>query len=161
MVTEKTEEYDWDKHFLQIAVQIAKSSEDDSTKVGCVIVFNEFQNRKMIAYGVNSFPSRVLKTDARMVRPTKYLWTCHAEENAIAAAAGMGSPVIGSKLYVTHRPCARCARLVVQSGIIEVIIPEVNKHSLDARWEEEVTIGSTMFKEAGVKETWLQISLNT
>jgi hypothetical protein len=44
---------------------------------------------------------------------------------------------------------------VVQSGIIEVIIPEVNKHSLDARWEEEVTIGSTMFKEAGVKETWL------
>ena len=45
----------------------------------------------------------------------------HAEENAILQAARVGISVDGCVLYVTHRPCVRCAIKVVQVGIQEVV----------------------------------------
>ncbi|CDP04169.1 unnamed protein product [Coffea canephora] len=50
---------------------------------------------------------------------TKYPYVCHAEVNAIlntnhASAAGQ-------KLYVTMFPCNECAKIIIQSGVSEVI----------------------------------------
>ena len=45
----------------------------------------------------------------------------HAEANAIAQAARFGVPINGGVLYCTTQPCAGCARLIVQSGIRQVV----------------------------------------
>ena len=50
---------------------------------------------------------------------TKYPYVCHAEMNAI-----MNSTARGQKIYVTLFPCNECAKLIIQSGIREVVFYE-------------------------------------
>jgi len=54
----------------------------------------------------------------------------HAEMNAIAYAARWGMCVEGTTLYTTCCPCLNCAKLIVASGIKEVIYAE-QYHVLD------------------------------
>jgi dCMP deaminase len=44
----------------------------------------------------------------------------HAEANALAFAARYGVATLGAHLYVTHAPCAPCARLLVNAGVAGV-----------------------------------------
>jgi dCMP deaminase len=48
----------------------------------------------------------------------------HAEANAIAFSAKMGIPLKGSSMYLTHSPCLKCAELIIQAGIAEVVYNE-------------------------------------
>lgn len=50
--------------------------------------------------------------------------TIHAEANAIAFAARYGISTHMSTLYVTISPCYNCAKLIVNSGIAEVVYLE-------------------------------------
>lgn len=45
----------------------------------------------------------------------------HAEANLIAFAAKAGVSLQDATLYCTHLPCLKCAQLIVQSGIKQVI----------------------------------------
>lgn len=108
----------WDETFLGLAERFAKRSKDPSTKVGCVIVGPDREVRSM---GYNGLPRGVEDTADRMERPAKYLWTSHAEENAVAQAARIGVSLKGCTAYVTHTPCARCARILIQAGISTII----------------------------------------
>jgi len=45
----------------------------------------------------------------------------HAEENAIKSAIEEGIDLTNKSIYVTLQPCMNCAKLIVDSGIIEVI----------------------------------------
>lgn len=45
----------------------------------------------------------------------------HAEENAIIQCARNGVSCINAILVVTHRPCVRCVRLIIQAGIRGVL----------------------------------------
>lgn len=47
--------------------------------------------------------------------------TIHAEANAIAFAAREGIRLQGSTMYCTHSPCMSCAKLILNTGIVEVI----------------------------------------
>jgi dCMP deaminase len=47
--------------------------------------------------------------------------TVHSEANAIAYAAKYGVSVNGCKMYVLAQPCISCAKLVISSGITEII----------------------------------------
>lgn len=49
----------------------------------------------------------------------------HAEQNVIAFAARNGISMEGCTLYVTTNPCQDCAKMLVQSGIKEVIYQEI------------------------------------
>jgi dCMP deaminase len=44
----------------------------------------------------------------------------HAEANTIAQAARLGIATEGAVLYCTTRPCALCAKLLIQAGIVDV-----------------------------------------
>ena len=57
--------------------------------------------------------------DAVAVGSLQYPYVCHAEANAI-----LNSTAKGKKIYVTLFPCNECAKLVIQSGIREVIFYE-------------------------------------
>ncbi|CAH2078744.1 unnamed protein product [Thlaspi arvense] len=50
---------------------------------------------------------------------TKYPYVCHAEVNAILNTNHTSAA--GQKLYVTMYPCNECAKIIIQSGVTEVI----------------------------------------
>ena len=158
----------WHEFFFSMCETYSKKSKDLSTKVGCVIVG---RNHEIRSGGYNGMPRRMIddpsmfdpsgfrmfgkhvmvnaeKVKARFERPMKYLVTCHAEENAIINAARTGTSTEGCIMYVSSLPpCARCARMIIQSGITEL-------HMLDLpvpeRWKEETGIALEMLVECGV-----------
>lgn len=139
----------WDDYFLEIADVVAKRSKDRSTQVGCVIVGPDNEIRST---GYNSFP-RGIDDDLpeRHERPEKYLWTEHAERNAIYNAARCGTPTQGCRIYVKALPCMDCARAIVQSGINEVVCPDFDLESEFAkRWKDQWERTHLLFEEAGV-----------
>lgn len=120
----------------------------DTTKVGAMILGPDLETRSS---GYNGFPRKVHETDDRKVRPLKYRFACHAEENAIAQAARIGVSVKGCTILVTELyPCTTCCRLIIQSGIARVVTRESDRPQ-QVRWAEEAAISEMMFKEAGVE----------
>src|SRR5215470_5170402 len=111
--TQSRKEQKWDHRFLALARHISEWSKDPSTKVGCVIVASTNEVR---ALGYNGFPRNFDDSPSRLERPHKYLWTEHAERNAIYAAARAGVPLEGCRMYLSWFPCVDCARAAVQVG---------------------------------------------
>lgn len=141
----QTEKYmgPWDWKFIRLAYYISAWSKDPSTKVGCIIVGPDHEIRST---GYNGLPRGVSDLPERMERPQKYLWTSHAEENAIAHAARIGVSLKECTVYVTHIPCARCARALIQAGITKIYAGIAKTH-MDS---DEFIIAAEMFKEAKV-----------
>lgn len=138
--------------FLPDARAAQGRSKDRSTKVGCIVIDDDFNIRSS---GYNGFPRGVDDDlDYRHERPMKYKFSSHAEENAIAQAARVGVSVKGCTLLLTSlHPCASCARMIIQSGINRVVAPVkkdpgTGEYRVD--WNEEERIALEMFKEAGV-----------
>lgn len=138
-------ELKWHRRFIELAHDVAKWSKDPSTKVGCVIIGERSEIRST---GYNGLPRGVRDSADRMERPAKYLWTSHAEENAVAQAALIGVSLSGCTAYVTHQPCSRCARTLIQAGISVVIFDEAGATNMPS---EEFAIARQMFVEAGVE----------
>jgi len=142
----------WDEYFMGLANKVRERSKDRSTKVGAVIVGPD---REIRTTGYNGFPRGVRDdVDKRHERPDKYHWTRHAEENAIANAARVGTPTKGCTIYVTTRPpCAGCAGLIDNAGIIEVVVEtmECSKRKDGDSWELQWKIAQEIFSEAGIK----------
>jgi dCMP deaminase len=128
---------------MDMAILVAQRSKDPSTKVGCVVVS---EDKIVVATGYNGLPRGVEDRSERMERPAKYLWTSHAEENAVAQSARVGAKLKGGTAFVTHHPCSRCARSLIQAGVTRVVIGN-GKTSMP---DEEFEVAAIMFKEAGV-----------
>lgn len=133
----------WAHYFMRLAEAVATRSKDLSTKVGCVLVSDD---KVILSTGYNGIPAGVADIAERMERPAKYIWTSHAEENAVALAARVGSGVKGSTAYVTHHPCARCARMLIQAGITRVFVGP----GTTSMPPEEFEVAAKMFDEAKV-----------
>ena len=137
----------WDHRFLSLAQQIGSWSKDRSTRVGCVIVSPD---RAVISSGYNEFPRGIDdEVPSRHERPEKYLWTEHAERNAIYNAAREGIRIRDCQLYLSWFPCADCARAIVQSGIATLVAirPDLNHLS----WGEHFRIATALLTEGGVQ----------
>ncbi|KAL8529996.1 hypothetical protein ACS0TY_007174 [Phlomoides rotata] len=114
----------WDDYFMAIAFLSAERSKDPNRQVGACLVS---EKGIILGIGYNGFPrgcsddklpwSKKSKNGDPL--ETKYPYVCHAEVNAIlntnhASAAGQ-------MLYVTMFPCNECAKIIIQSGVSEVI----------------------------------------
>lgn len=131
----------WDEYFMSIARAVATRSKDRSTKVGCVIVGPDNEIRST---GYNSFPRGINDdVEERHQRPEKYVWTEHAERNAIYAAARTGTPTDGCRAFLPWFPCMDCARAIVQAGIKEVV--GVRPDTSDAKWGADFVRAETLF----------------
>ncbi len=112
----------WDLRWIQKAHEFADWSKDKSTKVGAVIVN---QDNRLVSQGYNGFPGGVNDSiPYRYERPQKYMYTEHAERNAIYNAARMGTSTKDCTLYTQLFPCVDCARGIIQSGIIRLVTVE-------------------------------------
>lgn len=132
---------------MDLARQVSTRSKDRSTKVGCVIVGPDNEIRST---GYNGFPRGINdRNEARHQRPEKYLWTEHAERNAIYNAAGAGIALSGCTAYLPWFPCMDCARGLVQVGIVELVAlkPDLN----DPKWGEDFKRVGILLEEAGVR----------
>jgi len=134
--------------YMSVAEVIAGLSKDDSTKVGALVVGSSGEFR---ASGWNG-AARGCSADEDerfKARPEKYFWVVHAEANAIANAAAVGTPLRGATIVVTHFPCMACANLIVQAGITHVVtkVPSVE---FAERWSEQIIRAQQLFDECGV-----------
>ena len=115
----RTDYISWDEYFMGVAILASKRSKDPNTQVGACIV-NE--SNIIISTGYNGFPygcSDDIYTWDRTGQDTKYKYVVHAELNAILNARGRN--LTNSKIYVDLFPCNECAKIIIQSGIKEVI----------------------------------------
>jgi dCMP deaminase len=143
----------WDEYFFNIVYQVALKSKDRSSKIGCVVVG---PNNEIRSTGYNGFPRKINDDiDERHERPVKYIWTEHAERNAIYAAARVGVSLDGCAMYQSWHPCSECSRAIIQSGIKEIIIDNRNinplkKNNISSRYEHDMVFSSEMLKEASI-----------
>lgn len=120
----------WDKRFMDMACEISKWSScyKPDRNVGAIIV----KNKRILTTGYNGAPAGLkscadkeacLRNDLGISSGSRHelCYAIHAEQNAIIQAAKMGVPIEGSTLYCTHQPCAICAKMIVNSGIVRVV----------------------------------------
>jgi dCMP deaminase len=138
--------------FREVTEANANLSKDRSTKVGALILGPDFETRSS---GWNGFPRRINdEPDERHKKPEKYLWVVHAEANAIANAARSGTPLSGCTLLVTQLfPCANCAGLIIQAGIVQVVAPRIEKDAVGVNqiWQDHFRISRILFEEASIR----------
>jgi dCMP deaminase len=134
----------WDQYFMGVAILSAMRSKDPVTQVGACIIN---QKNRIVGIGYNGFPYGVEddqynweKTDDWL--DSKYPYVVHAEPNAILNAT---VPLDGATLYVTLFPCNECAKLIIQSGIKEVVFLEDKYHD-----RESFVASRRMFDSSGV-----------
>ena len=137
----------WNHYFLEMVSFIASKSKDTSTKVGAIIVGPDNEIRST---GYNSFPRGINdEYMERQERPEKYFWIEHSERNAIYNASRIGVSLKNCKMYTTGVPCMDCARGIVQSGIVEVVVHDLSYDS--TLWKEHSKWTIILFEESGVK----------
>ena len=121
----------WDEYFMEMAELTAKRSTCMRRHVGAVIV----KDRHAIATGYNGAPSGIMHCEERggCIRQQlnvpsgqrhELCMALHAEQNAISQAAVMGNSVEGGTIYITHQPCAICAKMILNAGIKRIVIKE-------------------------------------
>lgn len=140
----------WNARGIEVARTVAKWSKDKSTQVGAVVLM---EDGTPLTFAYNGF-ARGVNDDVpeRHERPEKYKWTSHAEENAIANLARTGQQAMGATLYVTHFPCAGCARKIIQAGIKRVVVDASSMtEDFVSRWTDDMNCSKVMFAECGVE----------
>lgn len=148
----------WNKRFLDLAEHISTWSKDRSRKVGAVIVNDD---KRVVSFGYNGFPSEIKDdVDERHQRPAKYDWVVHAEENAITNAARIGVSTKGTTIYLNLFPCARCAGVIINSGIKKVVVNKKPNYS-DSKYGEEFKISRQKLVEADVDIEIIEDDKNT
>ena len=121
----------WDEYFMEMAELTAKRSTCMRRSVGAVIV----KDNRAVATGYNGAPKGIAHCENRggcirqqMNVPSgqrhELCMALHAEQNAIIQAAAMGNSIEGGTIYITHRPCAICAKMIINSGIKRIVIKE-------------------------------------
>lgn len=118
---------DWDEYFMSIAKVVAMRSNCMKRKVAAIIV----KDKRVISTGYNGTPRGAKNCNEGgcprcngMAVSGTALDEClcsHGEENAITQAAYHGTSLKGSTLYSTFAPCLQCTKMIINSGIQEVV----------------------------------------
>jgi dCMP deaminase len=117
----------WDQYFMDIAKVVASRSNCIKRKVAAIIV----RDKRVISTGYNGTPRGIRncneggcpRCNSLAASGTK-LDEClcsHGEENAIVQASYHGVSLKDAVIYTTFAPCLMCAKMIINSGIREVI----------------------------------------
>jgi dCMP deaminase len=117
----------WDQYFMDIARVAASRSNCLKRKVAAIIV----REKRIISTGYNGTPRGTKNCNEGgcgrcndLAASGTHLDEClcsHGEENAIVQAAYHGVGLSGSTIYSTFAPCLMCAKMIINSGIAEVV----------------------------------------
>ncbi|MBN2319587.1 MAG: AAA family ATPase [Acidobacteria bacterium] len=117
----------WDEYFMSIAKVVATRSNCIKRKVAAIIV----KDKRVISTGYNGTPRGAKNCNeggcprcngmAESGTALDECLCCHGEENAITQAAYHGTSLKGATLYTTYSPCLLCTKMIINSGIREVV----------------------------------------
>lgn len=116
----------WDAYFIQIATLVSTRATCPRRSVGALIV----RDKRVLATGYNGAPRGLphCPLDGQhydwpkgCLRAGHCIRSLHAEQNALLQAAMMGIPCEGATMYVTCQPCNKCAKMIINAGIVRVI----------------------------------------
>ncbi len=147
MASDKLERPDWDHYFMDIAHVAAKRGNCSRRQVAAVIV----KDQRIISTGYNGTPRGIknccdggcprCNSDTPSGQGLTDCICSHGEENAIVQAAYHGISVKDATLYTTYSPCLLCAKMIINSGIREVVYHQ--HYTID-------DVSSALLREAGV-----------
>ena len=144
----------WDEYFMDIAKVVASRSNCMKRKVAAIIV----RDKRVISTGYNGTPRGTRNCNEggcprcnNLAASGTALDEClcsHGEENAIVQASYHGVSLKDATIYTTFAPCLMCAKMIINSGICEVV------YNMDYPLN-----GSSfgLFKEAGVTVRKLKV----
>ncbi|MCD6322222.1 MAG: cytidine/deoxycytidylate deaminase family protein [Clostridiales bacterium] len=117
----------WDEYFMKIVDLVKTRSTCLRRQVGAVVV----RDKRILTSGYNGAPTGVrhceevgcLRQQLNIPSGERHeiCRGLHAEQNAIAQAAYMGTSVKGATMYVSLQPCSLCAKLIINAGIIGLV----------------------------------------
>jgi dCMP deaminase len=115
----------WDGYFLELARTTATRATCSRRKHGAVIV----KGRRIVSTGYNGGPSGFphcdegacprATSDAPQGHDYERCIAIHAEANALLFSSPEERE--GASLYCTGAPCFGCAKLIANSGVVEVV----------------------------------------
>lgn len=142
----------WDEYFMKLANDVATRTTCLRRAVGCVIV----KDNRILATGYNGVPCGLrhcsetgcLREDLGVPSGQRHeiCRGLHAEQNAIIQAAKYGIDISGSKIYVNTQPCIVCAKMIINSGIEEIIYQHPYDDELSRQLLEESKIKMRIFE---------------
>lgn len=108
---------DWDKYFLNVALQVAKRSTCPRLVVGTVVT----KNNQIVGTGYNGAPSGLPHcTDVGcLIVNNRCVRVVHSEVNGVIQALSKGIGI--DTLYCTHSPCLECAKIIINAQIKRVV----------------------------------------
>jgi dCMP deaminase len=123
----ETQRPSWDEYFMNIAKVVASRSNCMKRKVAAIIV----RDKRVVSTGYNGTPRGTRNCNEggcprcnNMAVSGTALDEClcsHGEENAIVQASYHGVSLKDAIIYSTFAPCLQCAKMIINSGIREVI----------------------------------------
>ncbi|XP_029344860.1 uncharacterized protein LOC100161474 isoform X1 [Acyrthosiphon pisum] len=133
--------------FMAIAYLTAMRSKDPVCQVGACIVNSD---NTIVGTGYNGMPTGCNDDEFpwgnnKNLTLNKFIYVCHAEMNAVFYKSSMIN-VKDCTLYVTRFPCIECAKIIIQSGIKEVVYLTNPKYG-----KGKDTATKDLFKASGVK----------
>jgi len=118
----------YDDMYMDIAKRVSEMSYDTDTKVGAIVV----KNGNIISMGWNGTPSGFPNECKHPNTGVTLPYVIHAEANAITKLSRDGGNGLDATLYTTVSPCMECTKLILQSGISEVVITSASEKYMDA-----------------------------
>ena len=139
----------WDEYFIEISKAVAQRATCNRGRSGCVIV----KDKHILVTGYVGSPVGLPHCDevGHQMKTVVHedgtssqhcVRTAHAEQNAICQAAKLGIPLKDSTLYCKMTPCSTCAKMIINSGI-KNIVSEKDYHRSEETKE--------MFRQTGIK----------
>lgn len=117
----------WDEYFMNIAKVVASRSNCMKRKVAAIIV----RDKRVISTGYNGTPRGTRNCNEggcprcnSLAASGTALDEClcsHGEENAIVQGSYHGVSLKDAIIYTTFAPCLQCSKMIINSGIREVI----------------------------------------
>ena len=154
----QTDRPDWDTYFMDLAVLVSQRATCLRRKVGAVIV----KNKHILSTGYNGAPKGIRHcSQTGCMREKLHIPSgqrhelcrgLHAEQNAIIQAALYGVSLQGGTLYCTNMPCAICAKMLVNAGIISIVILGGYADALAAGFLKEAHIKIAKIKKKRKKQ---------
>jgi len=140
---------DLDDYFMEIAEVVASRSTCLRRKTGAVFV----RDKRILSTGYNGVPKDLPHCENIGCQRADYpsgthhelCRAVHSEQNAIVQAAIHGVGIEGATLYCTHQPCALCAKMLINAGIVRVVYEEdyPDDGSLEFLKLAEITVKKT------------------
>lgn len=134
--------------YLANSYNIARMSKDSSNQLGATLVS---ATGEIIGTGVNNFAIGVdFTTERAETRPDKYRYFEHAERSSIYQAARAGVKVYGATMYCPWSACCDCARGIINSGVLRLVMHTQRMSMTPPRWKDDVNEALQMMDDAGV-----------